>query len=271
MAIDIGGTKTLVAAFDGTGNKVAEKKIETNHEYEIFLKDLENVVAEIATNKIVACCIAIPGRINREAGIIYSLGNLSWKDKSIKDDVSRILGDASVVIENDAKLAGLAEAGIVKEKYSYVVYITISTGIGVAAIKDGKIITSLQDLEMGKMPLKQDGSITAWEDFASGRAIYEKYGQRASDIQDENIWHEIGENIAYGTAIVCSALQPEVIIFGGGVGQYADRFSASLYSYLKNNLHANVIIPKEILPAHYKEESVIYGCYELIRQKGLVK
>ena len=47
LGIDIGGTKTLVAAFDQSGDKLAEKKFETNHDYEIFLKDLENVVAEI--------------------------------------------------------------------------------------------------------------------------------------------------------------------------------------------------------------------------------
>lgn len=271
LAIDIGGTKTLVATFDSSGNKVAEKKFETNPDYSIFLKDLENIVAEISTNKIIGCCIAIPGRINREAGIIYSLGNLGWKDKSIKADVLKILNDTTILIENDAKLAGLAEAQPLKEKYDNVVYITISTGIGVAEIRNGKIVEALKDLEMGKMPLKQDGAVMAWEDFASGRAIFEKYGQKASDITDEDIWREIGENIAYGTAIVCSALQPEVIVYGGGVGQYAEKFSPFIYSYLKESLHTNVSIPKEILPAHYKEESVIYGCFEILRQKGLVK
>lgn len=271
LGIDIGGTKTLVAAFDNSGSRLAEKKFETNHDYSIFLKDLENVVAEISTNKIIACCVAIPGRINREAGVIYSLGNLDWRDKPIKDDVSKITGTSSVVIENDAKLAGLAEAQILKGKYNNVVYMTISTGIGVAEIRNGQIVEALKDLEMGKMPLKQDGAVMAWEKFASGRAIYEKYGQKASDITDENIWREIGENIAYGTAIVCSALQPEVIVYGGGVGQYAEKFSPPIYSYLKQNLHTNVTIPQEILPAHYKEESVIYGCFELLKQKGLIQ
>jgi len=271
LGIDIGGTKTLIATFDDEGTIVSQKKIPTNADYNIFLKDLENSVAEISTNKIVACTVAVPGRIDRDSGTILSLGNLGWENKPIRDDLSRILGETSIVIENDAKLAGLAEAQIIKEKCNRVVYITISTGIGVAAMENGEIITALQDLEMGKMPLKQDGSLIAWEDFASGRAIFEKYGIKASDITDENAWKEIGENIAYGTAIVCSALQPDVIVYGGGVGQYAERFSDSVRQHLESTLHKNVKIPQEILPAHYKENSVIYGCFDLLKQKDLVK
>lgn len=271
LAIDIGGTKTLAAIFDSSGSKLADKKIQTNPDYRIFLKDLENIVAEILTNKIIACSVAIPGRINREEGLIYSMGNQGWHDIPIVSDLRKILGDIEIVIENDAKTAGVAEAVILGDKYKRLVYMTISTGIGVAVVEDQKIIESLKDLEMGLMPLRYNGSIIAWEKFASGRAIFEKYGLKASEITDENTWMEIGENIAYGTAIVCSVLQPDVIVYGGGVGQYADKFSPYIYKYLRGTLHKNVKTPREILPAHYKENSVIYGCFEILKQKGLVQ
>lgn len=264
IAVDLGGTKTLVAVFDTGGKKIEETKFPTPKSYEEFLGDLANNVAKLSTHEIQHVVASVPGLINRNTGVVYALGNLPWKDKSIRDDIKKVF-QADVSIENDARLAGLGAAQPLKESYKDILYITVSTGIGGALISDGKIVEAVQDMELGKIPLQFEGSLLHWEEFASGRAIVATYGKRASEIEDPKIWHEIGLKIGYGTAIASATLQPEVIVFGGGAGQYADKFIPTVQEYMEKNLHADCKRPK-LLTAQNAEEVGIYGCYELARQ-----
>jgi glucokinase len=265
LAIDIGGTKTLLGVYSETGELRSREKIKTNHDYKGFIESIREYCSNI-TDDINKCVIGVPGRVNREKGIVYALGNISWENKPIAADISDILGGTPVRLENDARLAGLAEAKALGSNYHRILYLTISTGIGGALITDSRIVTELQDMEIGKMPLVYDGKLQAWEDFASGQAMVEKYGKKAAEIEDEGIWQEIGAKIAIGVAIVCTVVQPEVIVFGGGVGQYADRFKDTISKYLQDNLHPVVLQPKELLGPSYAEDNVLRGCYELAVQ-----
>lgn len=271
LGIDIGGSKTLVAIFDSGGKITGRIKFPTNSNYGDFIKDLEKNVANLSTNTNIACAVAVPGLISRDTGVVHALGNLDWKEKTIRDDISKTLGNIPVIIENDARIGGLAEARELLNQYDRVLYFTISTGIGGALIKNGEIIRDLEDTEMGKIPLLYEGKIQHWEDFAGGRDIVNRYGKHASDIESSEQWKEIGERIAYGVAICSSILQPQVIVFGGGVGQSADKFKTYVKAYLAEHLHAIARQPEEFLTAKFGENSVIYGCFALLKQHGLVK
>lgn len=265
LAIDIGGTKTLLTVFGDDGTKIEDKKFMTNKDYAVFISDIKTNITEMSTKSFTACAVAAPGRLDRSSGVAISLGNLDWKNVPIRDDISQALGGVKTVIENDAKAAGLAEASALAGQYNKVVYITVSTGIGVAFIEDSKIPKDLRDAEIGKVPLQYEGKTMAWESFASGKAISKKYNKMASEIDDDLTWHEIGLNIAYGTAICCGVFQPEAIVFGGGAGKYAERFTKTIADYLTENLHPNISQPKALLAATYPDDSVTRGCYILLQ------
>lgn len=260
-----------MAVFDSGGNIVTQEKIKTNPDYNVFISDVEKIVAKISTNTNIACCLATPGFVHRDTGVVDSLGNLGWENKPLRDDISKVIGNIPIIIENDARVAGLAEASLLKDQYEYVLYLTISTGIGGALLKNGEIVKDLQDSEMGQMPLFYEGKIQRWEEFASGKAILERYGKLASDIDSSQAWEEIGDRISYGLGVCCSVLQPEVIVFGGGVGQYADKFIDSAKDYLKEHLKPVVKQPKELLVAKFGADSSIHGCFTLLKQQGMIK
>ena len=265
LCIDIGGTKTAVAVFDDSGKVSYESKIKTDHNYDIFLKNLASLIKNDIKDDIKYACAAVPGLLDRENGIVISLGNLPWRNIPIRDDIEKLIS-CKLVIENDTRLGGLGEARAYTGKYKRLVYFTVSTGIGGALIIDKRISEDMRDMEIGKAPLlNEDGQIQDWENIASGRALYEKYGIRADEITDEKIWKEIAEKIAHGIGIACAVLQPEVIIFGGGVGQYADKFTPYIKDYLEENLHPNINQPKELSGPNRAEDSVLYGCYELLK------
>lgn len=268
LAIDIGGSKTLVAIFSEVGEIVYKNKFKTDHNYNNFLKDLQKAVDEGAErHKIRYCCCGAPGQIDRQRGIAVTFGNLPWSKVPLARDVSKLLGGLSVSLENDAKLAALSEAQLVHKKYKKVLYITISTGIGDGTIIDGKIDPDFADSEAGHMVLDHGGKLKKWEDLASGRALVEKYGKKASEINDPAIWKEFAGNIARGLDPLVAIVQPDIVIVGGGVGAHFDKFGSFLDAELKKFANKMVQIPP-IMQAKRPEEAVIYGCYEYAKQNS---
>lgn len=266
LGVDIGGTKTLVATLSDDGKIIDSRRFASDHNYAAFLHDLEQNLNELHLSGEIQACAGVSGLLDRDKGIVHALGNLPWTEVPVADDIAQLIGGGPVIIENDSRLAGLSEAQFLKDKYRDILYMTVSTGIGGAFIQNGRIATALQDMEMGKMPLLHDGTYVQWEEFASGRAIVARYGKPASEIDDPAVWHTIGTDLAHGLGAVCSILQPDVIIVGGGVGQFADKYKQIIWDYLEAHLHAIVVPPQEIVVAQRPDEAVIYGCYELLRQ-----
>lgn len=266
IGIDIGGTKTLVAVFAENGKLLKQVRFETPQDYDEFIQKLSQVTAKLEARKGKIACVAVSGLLDRQKGTAISLGNLPWRDINIRRDIAEVLG-LPVYIENDSKLAGIAEARRITDQYSRIVYITLSTGIGTALVIKGKLSRDTVDSEVGKMPLLHNGKIIAWENFASGRAFYEKYKKNAVDVDDDEIWQEYAGFVNEGLGVVCATFQPEAIVFGGGLGQRLSRFKHYLVPYLEKNLHSNVRQPKELLTTQYKGQSVIYGCYEYAKDK----
>lgn len=262
LGIDIGGTKTLVASLDDNGVIQEQFRFPTPRMYGDFIRNLEENVAKLSTNKFIAAGVGIPGKLDRKKGIAVAFGNLPWKNIPIRDDIQKIV-QIPVVIENDANLAGLSEAMLLKQ-YKKVLYVTISTGIGTGYIVDQKIDPELADSEGGHMLLEHDGKLRAWEDFASGRAIVARFGKRASEITDAKTWHIIAHNIALGLIDFIAMVGPEVIVLGGGVSSHYDKFGDYLQNYLKQFDNPLITLP-EIRVAARPEQAVIYGCYDLAK------
>jgi glucokinase len=265
LAVDIGGSKTLLAAFSNDGRVVAERKFPTKSSYSRFLDDLaKELKANFSEYDFKYVCCAAPGRIDRKTGVAEDFGNLKWHHVPIKRDLRKLLG-IPVLVENDANLAGLSEALLVHKKYNKVVYLTISTGIGSGIIINGVIDSNLANSEPGQMLLPHEGKLQKWEAFASGKALYEKYGKLASEINDPAIWEVFGRNVALGLYELIALVEPEVVIIGGGVGTHFDKYSNFVVDSLKKQPNPLVKIPP-IIQAKKPEEAVIYGCFDLIKQ-----
>jgi len=227
LAIDVGGSKTLMAVFSSEGEVVKEHKFPTNHDYEQFLADIGREFKVLDQNHFDGCCIAVPGIVNRKTGVVHRFGNLPWQDVPLGPDVSRQLG-YPMLIENDANLAALSEALLIHDKYKRVVYVTLSTGIGAKVIINGMISQEFPDVEAGFMIFEHDGKLMEWDEFASGSALVEKYGKRASEIEDPAIWDEYAANVAKGLYELIDLWYPEIIVIGGGVGAHFEKFSKQL-------------------------------------------
>ncbi len=262
LGIDIGGTKTAVACLDDQGVIRENLRFPTPKTYVLFLKLLEETVDKLSTTSFTACCVAVPGFLDRKKGTAKAFGNLSWRNVPIRDDVQAIVG-CPTAIENDANLAGLSEAMLVKQ-YDRVFYITISTGIGSGFIVNRTIDPDLADSEAGHMVIEYHNKLQRWQDFASGKAIVARFGKRAVDIHDAKTWKIIAHAIALGLIDIIATVQPQAVIFGGGVGIYFERLKPHLEAELKKFETPMTPIPP-LLKAGRPDDAVLYGCYDLAK------
>jgi predicted NBD/HSP70 family sugar kinase len=262
--VDIGGSKTLAAVLDESGTIIERVQFPTPKKYDEFLAELSEAVSKLKTKDFRAAGIAVPGLLNREHGLAISLGNLPWENEHVQADCEKIF-KAPVVIENDAKLAALSEAMLHKDAET-VLYVTVSTGIGIGVVHNQHLDPALLNSEAGHMMVPHRGKLKKWESFASGKAIYEHFGKKAKDITAEGDWKLIARNLAVGLFETIAIVQPNLIIVGGSVGTHFAHYGKYLVQELKKYEVPVVSIPP-IIQAQRPEEAVVYGCYDLAKQR----
>lgn len=261
VTIDTGGTKTLISSFGRDGKMGESIKFPTPGEPAEYAKTLKKVVRERYGNKHVdAIVMAMPGVIDK--GVVKWAPNIGhgWLNVPIHKLVHDMLPGVPVLIENDVKLAGLGEARIMHTVPSSVMYISISTGIGIGLIENGKIDQAMRKSEAGHMFIEYDGRVQRYETFASGKAIVKVYKKFAREITSKRTWRQIADRISRGLLVLIPIIQPDVIVFGGSVGTYYERYGAYLKEILTHHLPEHIPCPK-LVQAKHPEEAVVYGCY----------
>lgn len=259
IAIDTGGTKTLIASFDEVGNKTILGRIPTPPKEADYIREVAKIItsSESATD-IDAMTIAVPGTVER--GVAIWCGNIGWTNFPIVDEMKKHFPDIPIFLDNDANLGGVSEVRGRSNPPEACLYITVSTGIGSGFIVDGAIDPGMRHSEAGRAMIEYDGVIQQWEHFASGRAIAKLYGKLADEITAESDWQHISDRISRGLLVIIPVFQPELIIIGGSIGTYFERYGDILNRIIDERLPE--FIPRPIIEqAKHPDEAVIYGCY----------
>jgi predicted NBD/HSP70 family sugar kinase len=264
LGVDVGGSKTLVGVLDAEGVIRQSQRFPTPKKYQDFLTQLAETVDGFATKEFRAAGVGIPAtHLDRTHGIGLQFGNLPWKNVEVRDDVSELF-NCPVALENDAKLACLSEAMLRVDKPG-VLYVTISTGIGYALCRDQKIVTAIGD-GGGRLLLQAyKGKLVPWETFASGKAIVERYGRRAADIDDAETWRRIAHDLTGGLLELIAVGEPDVVVIGGSVGSQFGKLKPHLEAELRRHETPLLVIPP-LEQAIRPEEAVLYGCYDLAKE-----
>jgi glucokinase len=184
-AIDIGGSKIAVGVVDAEGRVLAraEGPAAPDSGYPAALDRMR-----AALQRLVRECgramegigIGSTGPIDPETGVYGEVGTLpGWKGSPLASDLEREFG-VPVAVENDADAAALGEAAWGAGRGSRsLLYVTISTGIGVGIVLDGRLYRGAggahpeighQVIDAGG-PACYCGANGCWESLASGPAM----------------------------------------------------------------------------------------------------
>ncbi|HEX8390497.1 MAG TPA: ROK family protein [Candidatus Saccharimonadales bacterium] len=259
IAVDTGGTKTLVTGFTKAGKPGAQHRFLTPKSEDEYLATLiEHLQDTYSSKTLDGIVVGVPGVV-RDGAVAWGGSNLPWERFDIARPLTRTF-DCPVWVENDANLAGVAEARALDPVPRSLLYVTVSTGIGTGIILDGQLAPGLSASEGGHVMVEYDGRVQLWEDFASGQAIKRTYGKYARDITDKAVWNQIADKISRGLIAIIPILQPDCIVIGGSIGTYFNRYDDTLNKLLHEHLPAHITQPL-LRQALHPEEAVVYGCY----------
>jgi len=183
IAVDIGGTSMRAASYPARGHKQLKlEKIVTQHPTESPFDRLVNLITCVwpADETVAAIGAAAPGPVDPYRGIVLSAPNIpSWIDLPLASLLQAHFG-VPACIGNDANLAALGEWKYGAGKgHRYLVYLTVSTGIGGGVIMDNHLLLGYHGLaaELGHITVERDGPLCSCgqrghlEALASGPAI----------------------------------------------------------------------------------------------------
>jgi|GEM_PF-2105579 len=213
IGLDVGGTKILIQSFDAKLNTIRTKMVKTDvrHGRAGFLKQLYGLIDEFFEKSVKGIGVAVPGIVDQKKGTLVHAPHLpTGKNLGLKSLLQKRYKNA-VHIDNDinAFLAEESQNSRLK-KYKNILAMMIGTGLGGAAMTDGKILYGKDGYagEFGHMVIgKSDKKLKTLEENTSGHFL-----KKHPKLQKELI-----ENVGLGLANLNLIFNPEVIVLGGSV------------------------------------------------------
>ena len=301
IGVDIGGTKVLAAVVDEDGRVVDTQTTATPGKG----SGIDDATAEEVEDALVSVVSALTREHGRctvgvaAAGFVDALGervrfapHLPWRDEPLAERLTERLG-ASVVgevfVDNDANAALWAEVRFgAAGDAEHVVMITLGTGIGGALLLGGTLHRGLNGMagEFGHMQVVPDGrgcecgGHGCWEQYCSGRALGRAaqaagstlYGPALTGAAQEGdpaavaAYAEVGRWLGIGAANVAAAVDPELIVVGGGVSAAGELLLAPAREALAESLvgRGHRVLP-EFLSADLGPLAGVVGVADLAR------
>ena len=252
LAIDIGGTKTLIALFSKRGRVVRRFKFKTAWKKDKFVADLLQNLEMFKKYDISRVVVAIPGIVQKNCSV--TLGNRDWGKFSLLKDLSSVFS-CPIQFENDASLASIFESYGLKGK---TVFLTFSTGIGGGMATNGVLDKDSAKLEPGHVIYTYNGKEAEWEDIAASSALERVYHvDAATDLRGKKVMQDVAARVYLGLPDIISKYHPDNIVLGGPLGKIFKLY----VKYVPKEPGVKYRRPKRPL------ESVIYGCYILAKNQ----
>ncbi|OEK67239.1 transcriptional regulator [Staphylococcus equorum] len=264
ICVDIGGTKTIVGLINEELEIVASQKFKTNKDVpEKEFNEIISLANDYITNykdvDKTVLNIAMPGPCDYTQGLFLNPPNLQKYNGFNTGAYITQNSEFKPQFVNDTDAAILAEHQYIKAQTEDFIYLTISTGVGMAYMKQGQLVSGVDGNfgEIGHTVIKSDSSYQCpvckqygcVENEISGLAI----SRKASDIlqrevntkeaiemyvqgEDEAIIQMI-EEVLKLTQQLCTNLFSVFniyhIVLGGGVTQSALPYKESIETYVK--------------------------------------
>jgi glucokinase len=242
VGVDVGGTK-LVAGLVGADGSVLARRRETTpaHDPQAIPSLIARMAREL-TGEPAPVGIGAAGIVDIEGVVRYG-PNIDWVDFPLRDLVAALIG-GTVTVDNDANAAAWGEyrAGAAAGAASMVM-LTVGTGVGGGLVLDGRLVRGRHGLgaEFGHIIVLEGGppcpcgNRGCLEAVASGTAIgrlaRERLGwadatgksvteaAQAGDGQATAVVTECGFWLGVGIASLVNALDPDLVVVGGGAMQ----------------------------------------------------
>ncbi|HKA02276.1 MAG TPA: ROK family protein [Candidatus Solibacter sp.] len=277
LAIDIGGTKFSLAAFDGDRMVRRESHATDAAGGRVWmLEQLARIVGNWRRDlTFERCGIGFGGPVNFAAQrVVLSTHVSGWSDFDLCGFVREASG-APAVMDNDANVGAIGEARFGAGKgYSPVFYMTLSTGIGGGIYEDGRVWRGADSYagEIGHLTIRPDGpeclcgARGCFERLCCGLWLQKDYGRPAKELlQNSDFVARYVIDLALGLKAAIMLLNPARIVIGGGISKAGDILFTPLRNELRRQVTSWSAARIDCVPAALGDDSVLYGALMLAR------
>ena len=253
IGIDLGATKIEYVLLDDQNKELTRKRISTPKDYIKTVKSIISIIKDIENKNEENLNVGIchPGATDKTTGLIKNAHNSQWlNSKNLIKDLKKNIKN-NIYLENDANCFCLSESydGSASH-YETVFGIILGSGCGGGLVINKKIISGSNGLggewSLNQMPeldipnLKSENKLdfsNRIEGFLSGKSIeknfklkfnneltakeiFSKY--RKNDSDAKNFINDYKNKLARSLIIVITTIDPDAIVFGGGVSNEID-------------------------------------------------
>ena len=293
FGIDLGGTTVKIAYFDETGNMLQKWEIPT-----VTADGGKQILPDIAASirdfidghqineaAILGMGIGVPGPVSGK-GVVNKCINLGWGVFNIAQELSALTG-FPVKAGNDANVAALGEYWKGGGRgYDNMVFATLGTGVGGGIVIEGKLLHGAHGsgAEIGHMVLNRNetaacgcGKHGCVEQYCSATGIVRLAGlhgmhdvsckdifdaAKAGDKVALEVMDEFYEYLGEFLGSLCSVIDPEVVVLGGGVSKAGEMLLTGVEPYFhKYVFHAASDVKFAL--ASLGNDAGAYGAFKL--------
>ena len=293
IGIDLGATKIEYVLLDNNNKELERNRFETPKEFSKTIIQITDIIQKLQKkyNSKLVVGICHPGNLDSSSGLIKNAHNSTWlNNKSLIKEIKKKI-DNDIFSENDANCFSLSEAldGAARH-YNSVFGIILGSGCGGGLVINKKIVSGANGLggewSLNQMPLKEVKSniennntfnfSQRIEGYLSGKSIERNFyilfkkklsakeifsEYRRKDVNASNFIDNYKKNLARCLVIIISTIDPDAIVFGGGVSNEID-FLDEL-----NNMSSKFLNEKNLKTVFLKP---IYGDASGVRGAALL-
>jgi glucokinase len=238
--------------------------------------------------------VGLPGPVDDHAGVIHGAVNLGWDERPVAADLAERFGGVRVVIGNDVNFGALGEVtyGAGRDAPSAYCFF-VGTGLGGALVIDGQVINGRHGLcgEVGHLVTPfgdalcgcgQHGCLEAYASKTGMQRMIARHIKRgdtcllehtkklrAADLR--RAWdagcrttHTVIERataaLAWGVAVITCAVDPAVVLFGGGVmEEMADVLLKRVAHHYRDYVFVSRFGAPDLRPTRLGDDAVATG------------
>jgi glucokinase len=281
IAIDIGGTKFSVAAFDEDRMELRETRA-TNREGgpEWLCSEIARIVEgwrQKSDFNAERAGIGFGGPVDfKRQTITLSTHVAGWQGFPLLDRIEQIVG-VRPIVDNDANVGALGEYHFGAGKSADpLFYMTLSTGIGGGIVANGTVYRGADSFagELGHLTIQPDGpeclcgSFGCFERMCCGLWLERDYGRSAKELlQDPEFTRRYVVDLARGLKAAIMILNPARMIIGGGLSKAGDALFIPLRAELTRQITNWSRARIDVQPAGLGDDSVLFGALALAKEE----
>ncbi|HTA38061.1 MAG TPA: ROK family protein [Candidatus Acidoferrales bacterium] len=288
IGIDLGGTKIEIAVLDREGTMLLRRRVPTPAgDYTGTLEAVAALVAvaEAELGRADTIGIGIPGSVSPSTGLVRNANSTVLIGKPLDRDLEQRLG-RPIRMDNDANCFILSECNGGATADANVAFgVILGTGVGGGIAFESRPYDGRNAIagEWGHTPLPwlRDDEVAAQcycgrtgciETFLSGPRLSEQYRERtghalnpsaielaasSGDADAEAVLIRYEDRLARGLAVILDILDPDVIVFGGGLSNI-ERLYTNVPPLLAHYAFADHV-DTPLRRAHFGDSSGVRG------------